>query len=70
MKNQGFIDIHSHVLPFVDDGSKSMEESLLMVKTAYDEGITDIFFTPHYRLDMFLTPWQKEKEVCSKSRQK
>ena len=63
MKNQGFIDIHSHVLPFVDDGSKSMEESLLMVKTAYDEGITDIFFTPHYRLDMFLTPWQKEKEV-------
>ena len=42
------IDIHTHVLPFVDDGSESLSKSLEMVKTASENGITDLFLTPHH----------------------
>lgn len=42
------IDIHTHILPFVDDGAKDMETSLEMAKIAASEGIKYIFATPHY----------------------
>ena len=42
------IDVHSHVLPFVDDGSYSVEESLEMLKVMEQQGITDVICTPHY----------------------
>lgn len=41
-------DIHSHILFSIDDGSKSLEESLEILKKAEKEGITDIMLTPHY----------------------
>lgn len=41
------IDIHTHILPCVDDGAQSMEEALELVKTAYSHGVTDIILTPH-----------------------
>ncbi len=43
------IDIHAHILPFVDDGSKEINHSLLMIKDSVEQGITDIILTPHYR---------------------
>ena len=43
------IDIHSHILPFVDDGSGSVENSIAMLEDAISFGVTDIFLTPHYR---------------------
>ena len=36
------IDIHNHILPNIDDGSKSVEMSLNMLKYAYEQGITEI----------------------------
>ena len=45
----GYIDIHSHILPQMDDGSQSMEQSLEMLRIAESEGITEIFATPHYK---------------------
>ena len=44
-------DLHSHYLPGVDDGSKSLEVTKNMLKNAYKNGVTDIIFTPHYILD-------------------
>jgi protein-tyrosine phosphatase len=45
------IDIHSHILPGIDDGSPSMEISLQMLRMAADNGTTDIVATPHSNLE-------------------
>lgn len=42
------IDIHTHILPYIDDGSKTMDASLSMLKKEEELGVTDIFLTPHY----------------------
>ncbi len=41
------IDIHSHVLPGIDDGSKSLEESLDLCRIASQDGIRTLVCTPH-----------------------
>jgi len=41
------IDIHSHVLPGLDDGAHSIDESLEMLRLAAASGTTDIVATPH-----------------------
>ena len=45
------IDIHCHILPNVDDGSESLEESIEMAKIAESEGITKIVNTSHCHFD-------------------
>ena len=67
------IDIHTHLLPCVDDGSQSLEESRNLLQQAIEDGITDICLTPHFcRIDEFI--YKKEyisnkfnefKESCS-----
>lgn len=44
---ENLIDIHSHILPGVDDGSESFEKSMRMLKCAMDDGISGIILTPH-----------------------
>lgn len=46
----GYIDIHSHILPGLDDGSKSVKQSIEMLKIANSQGITSIVATPHNML--------------------
>lgn len=47
----GYIDIHSHILPGVDDGSRSMEQSLDMLRTAAEHGIRGMILTPHNKAE-------------------
>lgn len=42
------VDIHTHIIPAVDDGSENPSESLLMLRTAFDSGVRKIIMTPHY----------------------
>ncbi|HEY0222622.1 MAG TPA: CpsB/CapC family capsule biosynthesis tyrosine phosphatase [Lactovum miscens] len=42
------IDIHCHILPEIDDGAKTVEDTLTMLKVAIEEGITVITATPHH----------------------
>ena len=42
------IDLHSHIIPNVDDGSRSLEDSVNLIKESIKLGITDIVFTPHF----------------------
>ena len=43
------IDFHNHVLPNVDDGPKTIEESIEMLKLASNQGITDVVNTVHFQ---------------------
>ena len=43
-----FVDIHCHILPGVDDGSQTPEETIAMLQKAWDEGIQIMVATPHY----------------------
>lgn len=43
------IDIHCHILPGIDDGAKTIEDSIDMAKTAVADGINTIIATPHHQ---------------------
>ena len=43
------IDLHSHLLPAVDDGSRSVEQSIKVLERMAREGITAVCLTPHLR---------------------
>ncbi len=42
------LDIHSHILPAVDDGAKDLESSVTLLKMMKEQGITDVIATPHF----------------------
>lgn len=42
------IDFHSHVLPGIDDGSASVEESIRLLQISTQQGITHVMATPHF----------------------
>ncbi|MBN1351276.1 tyrosine protein phosphatase [candidate division KSB1 bacterium] len=41
------IDIHTHILPKVDDGAQNIDDSLKMLRQAQDDGIEAVVLTPH-----------------------
>ncbi len=47
------IDIHSHIIYGMDDGSPTMDETVRMLKKAQEIGITTIIATPHYQENIF-----------------
>jgi protein-tyrosine phosphatase len=50
---EGFIDIHNHILPRIDDGSKSVDQSLEMMNIYADLGIQKLITTPHIYKDLY-----------------
>ena len=44
---QPIVDLHMHIVPGVDDGARSIEESIEMLKLAEQQGVTDVFCTSH-----------------------
>lgn len=47
-ENLEIVDFHSHILPQLDDGSKSVEESLKMLRISAMQGVKRIVATPHF----------------------
>lgn len=44
----GLVDFHSHILPGIDDGSRSVEESIAMLQAEAAQGIRHVVATPHF----------------------
>lgn len=59
---QGFTDWHSHILPGVDDGVQSMQESLDILKLYEDLGVRRIWLTPHIMEDIPNQPSELKKK--------
>lgn len=49
---KGLADCHSHILPGVDDGVKTFDESLRILKYYETAGVTNVWFTPHIMEDI------------------
>lgn len=59
------VDIHSHILPGIDDGAKKISDSLEMIKRSFGEGSTHIVATPHYKKGHFDTDFREVKVIVS-----
>ena len=47
------VDIHSHLIPGIDDGAQSMEESLILLRGLEEIGYKKVITTPHIMLDAY-----------------
>ena len=52
----GLVDPHFHLLPGVDDGPRTLQDSIALLRLAHAGGIRHVVATPH----MFATPWNNE----------
>ena len=43
----GFVDIHNHILPGIDDGAKNVQDSIQIIKAFEEIGVTEFICTPH-----------------------
>ena len=59
------IDMHSHILPNIDDGARNIDESIAMIKEAYKAGFTNIISTSHY-IEESYKAIKKEREELIK----
>ncbi len=55
------IDIHSHILAKIDDGSKSMDMSMEMARIYVKSGISKVIATPHYMEGIYLNSLEERK---------
>ncbi len=58
------IDIHSHILPGIDDGARDIAEALAMARLAVQDGITHLFATPHHQLYNPISPREMAQRVA------
>ena len=62
------VDVHAHILPGVDDGSRDMEETLAMLQKVYENGVRHVIATPHFRFlkdhDTYKNEYEKMMQLC------
>ena len=51
MMNQGYVDIHTHILPGLDDGARDWSQTEQMLRKQQEQGVTDIIATPHFDME-------------------
>lgn len=65
----GICDIHSHILPGVDDGAKTMEETMETLQEALRQNVRKIIVTPHFHPGRYMADGHKVREVLGRVRE-
>ncbi len=50
-KGKKMIDLHCHILPEIDDGAKTVEDSIALLQEEQNQGVSSIIFTPHFNFE-------------------
>jgi protein-tyrosine phosphatase len=64
----GFIDLHSHVLPQLDDGADAPATSLAMLRGLRAIGFAHVYATPHQKAGQFLPAWPEVEAAHGRTR--
>lgn len=64
------VDLHCHLLPGIDDGSKNMEISLRLAREATENGITHALLTPHHMNGRYINHKQDVIKLTTKFQEK
>lgn len=70
MKQHKLTDIHTHILPGMDDGARTLTDAVTLLRTASEKGVRQIVFTPHFypgreTIENFLTRRKKAMEALN-----
>lgn len=63
-----YVDIHSHILPGIDDGAVDDSQTFSMLKSAYAQGVRIICATPHFRPVMFKVSVSERQAAFERTR--
>lgn len=63
---KGYIDMHCHVIPHVDDGAQNSNQALNMITQAYENGFRAMIATPHYEVGRYESNKEEIKEYYTK----
>lgn len=64
------IDIHAHILPVIDDGPQTIEESIEIAKRASEEGVKAIVATPHVLEAITEDRWERIRDIFDQLKQR
>jgi len=64
------VDMHCHILPGVDDGPETMEESIAALRTAQQQGIGAMIVTPHFHPGRFVVTADRALEALTRVRRR
>ena len=62
----GFVDIHSHLLPGIDDGAKDLDDAVALISKMASYGIKNIITTPHVLGSVYPNSTETIKEKLKK----
>ena len=69
-RRKSMIDLHCHILPGVDDGSRNMDDTIALLKKAIDAGFDTICFTPHYAEPQYLHTKNQNEEILEQVKER
>jgi protein-tyrosine phosphatase len=59
------IDLHSHLLPGLDDGARDLSETVAIARSMAEDGVRTVAATPHVRYDWPTTPEEMERALAA-----